>query len=346
MVTLKDIADRVGVSQATVSRVLNQDASLSVTEETRQQVLAAAAALGYKKAVQSQTNKLETGQTQQRERRIGIAQMFDARELQEDIYYLTLKSILDEECFARQWSTLPLFRDERQHFVKNNDFPLDGLFAIGRFTEKEIADFKVYTKNIVFLDSDPNPQEYYSILPNYHLAIQLAMEHFRKNNYNQVAYAGSVHTFGHRKESAVDPRFYYYRTDQMNRNCFDSQLVLDCPMNAKGGYEAMTAYLKRCGSAPRAMFMSSDSIAPGILMALQEQNIRIPQDISIITFNNTILSEYSNPPLTSIELSLRENAKAAAFCMELLWSGDAHGKRIVVPCSLVDRGSVQPGSFE
>lgn len=117
-------------------------------------------------------------------------------------------------------------------------------------------------------------------------------------------------------------------------------------MNAKGGYEAMTAYLKRCGSAPGAMFMSSDSIAPGILMALQEQNIRIPQDISIITFNNTILSEYSNPPLTSIELSLRENAKAAAFCMELLWSGDAHGKRIVVPCSLVDRGSVQFKNFE
>lgn len=283
MATLKDIADRVGVSQTTVSRVLNQDASLSVTEETRQQVLTTAAALGYKKAAQGQTDKLETGRTEQREKRIGIAQMFDIKELQEDIYYLTLKSILDEECFARQWSTLPLFRDERQHFVKNNDFPLDGLFAIGRFTEKEITDFKAYTKNIVFLDSDPNPQEYYSILPNYHLAIQLAMEHFRKNNYNQVAYAGSVHTFGHRKESALDPRFYYYRTDQINRNCFDPQLVLDCPMNAKGGYEAMTAYLKRCGSAPGAMFMSSDSIAPGILMALQEQNIRIPQDISIIT---------------------------------------------------------------
>ena len=203
MATLKDIADRVGVSQTTVSRVLNQDASLSVTEETRQQVLTTAAALGYKKAAQGQTDKLETGRTEQREKRIGIAQMFDIKELQEDIYYLTLKSILDEECFARQWSTLPLFRDERQHFVKNNDFPLDGLFAIGRFTEKEITDFKAYTKNIVFLDSDPNPQEYYSILPNYHLAIQLAMEHFRKNNYNQVAYAGSVHTFGHRDRKSV-----------------------------------------------------------------------------------------------------------------------------------------------
>ena len=138
MATLKDIADRVGVSQTTVSRVLNQDASLSVTEETRQQVITTAAALGYKKVVQHQTDKIEPKRMEEREKRIGIAQMFEIRELQEDIYYLTLKSILDKECFARQWSTLPLFRDEQQHFVKNNDLPLDGLFAIGRFTEKEI----------------------------------------------------------------------------------------------------------------------------------------------------------------------------------------------------------------
>lgn len=339
MATLKDIADRAGVSQTTVSRVLNRDTSLNVTDETRNHVIRAAIELGYKKAVQPRTRIPRTGD---KEIRIGIAQMFDMKELQEDIYYLTLKNVLDEECFGRQWSTVPLLRNEHQRFVKNNDVPLDGLFAIGRFTEEEIANFKEYTKNIVFLDSDPEPQEFYSILPNYHLAIQLAMKHFRENGYNQAAYAGSVHTFGHRKEVTMDSRFYYYRTNQINRNCFDQELVLDCPMNSKGGYEAMSAYLKRHGRAPEALFIASDSIAPGLLMALQEKKIRIPQDISIITFNNTILSEYSNPPLTSIELFMRENAKAAAFCMELLWQGDTRGKRIVVPCDLVMRNSVCP----
>ena len=71
------------------------------------------------------------------------------------MYNLAMKNILDEECFGRQWSAVPLFRDEHQRFVKNNELPLDGLFAIGRFTEEEIANFREYTDNIVFLDSDP-----------------------------------------------------------------------------------------------------------------------------------------------------------------------------------------------
>ena len=77
-------------------------------------------------------------------------------------------------------------------------------------------------------------------------------------------------------------------------------------------------------------------------MALRERGLRVPEDISIVTFNNTVLSEYSDPPLTSIELFMRENVRAAAFCMQLLWQGNVRGKRIVVPCELVSRGSVAP----
>jgi len=60
MATLKDIAEQVGVSQTTVSRVLNRDPSLSVTEETRKQVIRTAAVMGYKKAIQMQTGEKET----------------------------------------------------------------------------------------------------------------------------------------------------------------------------------------------------------------------------------------------------------------------------------------------
>lgn len=77
-------------------------------------------------------------------------QMFDMEELREDIYYLALKNILDEECFSRQWITVPLYRDERRRFVRRDQAPLDGLFAIGRFTQKEVASFHEYTDNIVF----------------------------------------------------------------------------------------------------------------------------------------------------------------------------------------------------
>ena len=164
------------------------------------------------------------------------------------------------------------------------------------------------------MDSDPEPMRYYSILPNYHLAVQLTL----------------------------DPRFYYYRASQANRDSYDQSLVLDCEMNAKSGYTTMRGFLETYGRPPEAVFIASDSIAPGAMRALRERGLRVPGDISIVTFNNTVLSEYSGPPLTSIELFMRENVRAATFCMQLLWQGNVRGKRIVVPCELVSRGSVAP----
>ena len=343
MATLKDIADQAGVSQATVSRVLNRDPSLSVTEETRERVFRSAAALSYKKAGPLQMEP--PPKAEGREYRIGVAQMFDMQELQEDIYYLTLKTLLDKECFGRQWTTLPLYRDGQRRFVSH--YPLDGLFAIGRFTEEEISGFLQYTSNLVFLDSDPDPLKFYSILPNYQLALQLAVNHFRDNGFERIAYIGSVNTFGHHKEPAADSRFIYYQMDQLSRGCYNPELVLDCPMNSRSGYQAMARFLEaNGGEPPQALFIASDTLVPGVHMALQEKGLRVPEDVSIITFNNTVLSEFSSPPLTSVKLFMRETVRSAAICMELLWEGVTYGKRIVVPCSLVDRGSVRPRQKE
>lgn len=337
MATLKDIAQMAQVSQATVSRVLNRDTSLSVTEDTRTRILSAAAALGYKKSAPPAARS----ERPRREPRVGIAQMFEAEELRADVYYLELRNILDEACFERGWATVSLFRDGDGRFVKRDDQPLDGLFAIGRFTPEEIGNFHEYTGNIVFLDSDPDPMRYYSIRPNYHLAVQLALRHFWDRGCREIAYLGSVNTFGHHKELTMDARYYYYRNSLVGRECFDADLVLDCPMNAQGGCEAMSAWLSAHGKPPEAVFIASDAIASGALKAMHEFGLEVPRDCSVISFNNTIFSELSNPPLTSVELFMRDHARAAAFCMELVWRGDTRGKRISVPCDLIIRGSVK-----
>lgn len=346
MATLKDVARQAGVSPAAASRIINRDPTLSVTEETRARVLEAAASLDYRKTAPQpekadKTDKMDKKLPQAgRERRVGVAQMFEPRELQEDLYYLALKNALDRECFSRGWTTVPLFRDGAGRFTLPGAQPLDGLFAIGRFTPEEIGSFRRYTDKTVFLDSDPDPMQYYSILPNYHLAVRLALRHFEERGFSKIAYVGAVNTFGDRKELTMDPRFYYYRNWLISRSLFDGALVLDCPMTSGGGYQAMTEFLAKNARAPEAMFVASDSIAPGLMMALREHGVAVPGDAGVITFNNTVLSQFSDPPLSSIELHMPETVRAAAFSMEMLWQGDVCGKRVVVPCSLVPRGSV------
>lgn len=352
MATLKDIANMAGVSQATVSRVLNSDPTLTVTDDTREKVLLAAQKLKYKTVGQrySQHKKQSSrktspgtpGTADAKEHRIGIAQMFDMQEQMEDIYYYKLKNIVDEVCFGKTWTTVMLYRNEEKKFVKSSDLPIDGIIAIGRFTPSEISSFHVYTENIVFLDSSPDDLKYYSIVPNYHLAIRQMLECFRGKGHRRIAYLGSVFTFGDTKDLKMDPRFYYYKNSLQDSGDYDPSLVIDCEMNAKSSYKEMLHYLDTHPPAayPDAIFAASDAAAPGLVKALWERNISIPEQIGIITFNNTSFSEFSTPPLTSIEVFMKESVEATAASLEALWKKEGIPLKITVPCSLIDRGSV------
>lgn len=334
MATLKDIAEKVNVSQATVSRVLNHDNTLCVMEETRQKIFDAANELGYCKNIRHEEPPL--GIT----KRIGIAQMFGPKEQSEDMYYLMLKNTLEEECFKVKWNAVNLFRNESGIFIKFDTEPLDGIIAVGRFNDKEIAGFHEYTDNIVFIDSSPDELKYNSVVPNYHLAIRLMVDYFLEKGHTRIAYLGSTQTFGDKKEMKLDPRAYYFRNSLSDKNLFHEEDVIDCEMNARSGYEKLTEYIHANKELPTALFIASDSIAPGAVKALQEAGKRIPEDVSIITFNNTSLSEFSNPPLTSIEVFMRDMAASSITCLLVLWENSFCAKKVVVPCDLVVRNSV------
>lgn len=351
MATLRDIAEKVKVSQATVSRVLNGDVTLNVTEETREKVLIAAKELGYRTVRQRyekrneqilNEEKKETDSEKRKERRIGIAQMFEIQEQMEDIYYFKLKNIVDEICFEKKWSTTMLYRNEEKRFMKNDDLPLDGIIAIGRFTPMEIASFHEYTENIVFLDSSPDELKYYSIIPNYHLAIRKTLQCFSRKGRKKIAYLGSVYTFGNTKNLTMDPRFYYYKNSLINQGLYDEKLVIDCEMNSKSSYKKMTEFLSghQEEEYPDAVFIASDAAAPGFLKAAGEFKIKIPEQMSVITFNNTSFSEFSNPPLASVEVFMKESVDATVMCMEELWKGSQIPLKITVPCNLVERDSI------
>lgn len=351
MATLKDIAEKVNVSQTTVSRVLNGDPALNVTEETRKKIFLTAKELGYKTVKQRYRTRekikrdgksiREEKIDNTEERRVGIAQMFNLKEQMEDLYYFRLKNILDEVCFEKKWTTVMLNRNSEGRFVKNDDTPLEGIIAVGRFSLSEIDDFHKYTDDIVFVDSSPDDQIYCSIVPNYHLAIRQVLQRFSEKGRKRIAYLGNVDTYRVAKDMTMDSRFYYYKNSLMNSHAFEEDLVIDCEMNSRNCYERMLEYLDTHtkDEYPDAIFVASDAAAPGLIKALSERNIVIPEQMGVISFNNTSFSEFSNPPLTSVDVYLRECADSAVRCMEKLWSGRKLPVKVMVPCSLVRRDS-------
>ncbi len=344
MATLKDIALKAGVSQGTVSRILNGDSTLNVAAETREKVTKIAVELGYRSVSQRHKDTRVRNQEKIKNSKnitVGIAQMFEMQQLQDDIYYMMLKNMVEAECFSNGWNTVSLYRNSDGDFVKNSDGNLEGIVAIGRFTTEEIHSFEKYTSNIVFIDSSPDEMKYYSIVPNYHMAIRLVLNHFDEMGYERVAYAGAVYTYNRVKMLTMDPRFYYYKNSMINRNLFDENLVIDCEMNSGSSYEAMERYLEKNKKPPKALFISSDATAAGILKSIHEHGFLVPGDCNIVTYNNTTFSESSTPPLDSIEVYLKESAKEATFALERFWNAEKLPRKIVIPCSLVIRGSIK-----
>lgn len=195
MATLKDIAALAGVSPSTVSRVLQEDATLSVTEQTRERIRQAAQELGYVKPQRKNIQKNVSDES--RKYCVGIAQM-TLQETSEEWYYMVLKNAVEQACFARNLETVPLFFAEGQS-AKEIGRELHGIIAIGVFPDHVIQELRTYTENIVFLGDGPDDSKYYSVVPHHTLAVELALTHLFAKGHRKIAFIGSKN----KKEAAL-----------------------------------------------------------------------------------------------------------------------------------------------
>ncbi|MEA2012625.1 MAG: substrate-binding domain-containing protein [Verrucomicrobiota bacterium] len=116
-----------------------------------------------------------------------------------------------------------------------------------------------------------------------------------------------------------------------------------CPDAIKDmmGYEPMHKLISM-NEPPTALFLLNDSIAPSVYKAINNHGLNIPDDISVVGFNNDILAQYLNPPLTTIEQPFREIGRKAAGLLETLMEGETiPNKRIIINGNLRERESVQ-----
>lgn len=338
MATLKDIAAATGISVSTISRVLNQDKTISVTPQTERRILEAAQELGYvrprSRARQEAAPEAPAGL------KMGIAQMFEPEQVTQDPYYLYMKNELEKECFANGIETTTLFRGENGDFTAPGGGALDGVFAIGSFTPQEIRSFERCARHVVFVDSTPDDERYFAVVPNFHLGLRQALSRFLETGHRRVAFLGSHYTLQKTHDWLPDARLYYFRNILQERGLYREELVLDCGMTSPDAYRVLSGALARWTERPDALFLSSDAMVQGAMRALDEAGVRVPQDLSVIAFNDTPPSQNATPPLSAVRVLQHELAVAAVVSMRLCRANQGHPFKTVVPCVYIERGSV------
>lgn len=335
MAKLKEIADKVGVSLTTVSRVLNNDSGILVSDETKAQILKVADELNYK------TAKQRKGKISNKKIAIiGIVEMYDVVKQLQDPYYLLLKSIVERKAFENNIRLVKLFKQEDKYELLE-DVKLQGIIAIGKFTEEEVSNLSERTSKIVFIDSAPNDELYDSVKVNYKLGVKQGLDYFMEFGHKEIGFIGERYTLGDNKVSSLDNRLKFFCEYMKSKEMLNPEYIINSEMTADGGYKAIIDYINNKNSMPTAFFTANDAIASGVIKGLKEKGVKVPDEISIIGFNDTIISQYTNPPLTAIRVHIEYLGEVAVELILEKLKGRSYSKKVIIPSEFILRNSVK-----
>lgn len=329
LATLKDVANLAGVSSASVSRILNNDLTLSVPQSTRDKVLEAARSLGYvKKKVRTEPNTMQ----------IGIVQWISAVQEMEDPYYLSIRQGVENFCVQKKISIVRVFASDMDMAKKLER--ADGLVCIGKFSKADQKKLSAICQNLIYLDMNMDPITACCVLPDFKNAIANVIESFVQEGHQKVGYLGGREFLD--GELYPDVRRKYFTRFAGRAGLITEPYIREGEFSRDSGYLMMKEMI-RSKDMPTAIFCASDPIAIGANKALLEAGYKIPEDISLIGFDNIEDSNYTFPPLTTIFVPMYEIGTVG---MRMLYDAIMRNEllapmRVQLPCYIIYRKSTR-----
>jgi len=327
---MNEVALAAGVSQTTVSLVLNEVSSGRFSPDTRRRVLEAAERLGYRTTRRRSANR-DTPQGT-------LAFLVD--ELSTDPWMALAADGLREKAWERGL-TVWVGATRGNHDVEQALFrqllagPIAGL-VYGTINTRKIEPpalpgpvplvlFNCYVAN----HSLP------SVLPAEVLGGQLATQRLIAGGHRRIGYIN-----GEPWMDASRDRLKGYRRALTNADIeYDAGLVLNGNWEPSTGY-AHTRALMGLPQPPTAIFCGNDLMALGCYDALREMGRRVPHDVAVVGYDDREIAQFVHPPLTTVVLPHYQMGLEAAECLFDLIGGSKHAAQIKVEGTLVERQSV------
>lgn len=327
---LEDIAELAGVSRSTVSRVINGRSDVS--EKTRERVLRVIEEHNFRP--NHAARSLVTHRTQT----IGIlvpqpVTAFNSR------YFPTLLQGVGDVTHERDYATLlwwgqPGEEEERfsRRILQQNQL-VEGLILASHTIDTGLVQRMVQTK-IPFVMVERATQFAdkisYVTIDNVSAA-QDAVEHLIRLGRRRIAHISGLLT----NIDGIDRLAGYRNALEKHGIPFDEQLVLEGEFNFRSGYRCMKHLL---AYDIDAVFVANDDSAVGVLQALYESGVRVPDDIAVIGFDNSTATFDYAPQLTTVHQPVQQKgAVATALLLDLIEGVVKDPQHVVLPTHLVVR---------
>jgi LacI family transcriptional regulator len=328
--TIRDVAEAAELSPTSVSRYLNGDIVLPKTSASR--IDRAVRELNY------QPNRLARNLSLGQSKMIGL--------IIPDIsnpFFATLACAVEEVAFKAGYGVLLCNtqndRDREFSYLKLlSGRQLDGiLFLTSQADNPELAEILQRSRNVVLIDEDVAGVSAPKIFSENRSGGYLATRHLLDNGHRRIAFIG-----GPKNLLSTQERFTGFKNALKEHGLKPiAQLVRFGPYTADFGRETAAQFFG-IKARPTAIFASSDFVALGVLNAAHRAELKIPDTLSLIGFDDMPLAELLQPPLTTVRQSAHDLGEEGTKVLLSLISGKpVRRAETRLPVELVKRGSVR-----
>ncbi|WP_249961287.1 HTH-type transcriptional repressor PurR [Histophilus somni] len=292
MATIKDVAKMAGVSTTTVSHVINK--TRFVAKETEQQVLQAIKNLNYSPSAVARSLKVNTTKS------IGMIVTTC-----ETPYFAEIIHSVEELCYRQGYSLFLCNTQNNPEKIKNHLDMLakkrvDGLLVMCAEYTQNSLDLLAAFKDLpmVVMDWGPFNENTDLIQDNSFSGGYIATKYLIDNGHKDIAIIS-----GELKKTTAVMRYQGFEKAMQEANlAINPDWIMEGFFEPEDGYECMNKILVQ-DKLPTAVFCCNDVMALGAISAIGEKGLKVPDDISVIGYDNIHASRFFSPPLTTIHQS-------------------------------------------
>ncbi|MFE1941224.1 LacI family DNA-binding transcriptional regulator [Streptomyces massasporeus] len=326
--TIRDVAERAGVSKSLVSLVLR--GSDQVRPEKRDAVLRAAQELGYR------PNAAARSLSEQRTRTVGVL-LNDLR----NPWFVDLLDGLNSLLHAN--GLRMLLADARLNRRTGQDpadplldLRVDGLVVVGTLPDPAALGQVAERIPVVLAGSrEPAPPGVDVVAGDDERGALLVAEHLIGLGHRRIAHIAGYGAVGELRRRS-------FEATMRRHGLADEVLVEPSDMTEEGGYRTTVRLLSR-PDRPTAVFAVNDIAAIGVLSAAEELGLRVPRDLSVVGYDNTSIARLRHVWLTSVDNSSHEVGRRAAQCLLKRFEGAGGAGRVQLATPTLEiRGSSAP----
>ncbi len=328
-VTMRDIADQLGVSSVTVSKALNDKEGVS--DELKEKIKIVAQEMGYR--YNSVAKAMKEGLTHNigvviPERFTGLDQSFYLK------VYQNIAKVLEKSGYYGILNILSP-DDEKQLNLPRiyNEKRVDGFIVLGQISKTYIDVIKEIEMPILFLDFYDEHADVDSVITdNFYGAYEMT-NYLIHNGHRDIAYVGNLYS-----TSSIQDRFLGYYKSLLEHQI---ELKQNYVINDRDD-QGVFVDIEIPDPLPSAFVCNCDQIAHILTQKLKEKGLNVPEDCSVVGFDNDVFAGITDPPLTTVEVDINEMARTSVhYILEKIKDNSRKFGRVLVKGRIIYRDSVK-----